>query len=82
MLLLLDILFPGGHHSSAWTRENCERYQGEYHSLPGANDRDSVFIGVSVPESIRGQDGELHLVIRNIKGENVGITDYDLLLLK
>ena len=51
-------------------------------SKPGANDGDSIFVGVSVPEAIGGQDGKLHLVIGNIEGEDVRITDYDLLLLK
>ena len=51
-------------------------------TLPGSNDCDSVLIGVSVPEAVGGQDGKLHSVIQNIEGQNVGITNYDLLFLK
>ena len=50
-------------------------------SLPGTNDSDSVLVSVSVPEAVRGKNGEMHSMISNVEGENIRVTNNHLLLL-
>ena len=42
---------------------------------------DRVLVSVRVPEAVRGEDAELHPVIPDAEGEDVGVAHHHLLIL-
>ena len=56
-------------------------HQSFPHRLPAADHRDRVLVSVSVPEAVRGKNGEMHSMISNVEGENIRVTNNHLLLL-